>query len=377
MNPQSVPPESLLSSDAPSSSSAASDSSSISFPPLPVRVLDEYDLRSPRRRRALPLFLFLATCFFTYAAGTYRWVPTVFGLQIDPTHGEYWDLGRTFKQLATNWHDGLIYMSCVMAVLLAHEMGHFLMTVRYRIPASYPIFIPVPLMLTGTMGAVIGMEGFRANRRQMFDIGLAGPWAGLLLTVPLVCIGIKIAQPVVPAHGELIFGDPLLAKLLIKWLRPDLLAAGQGWTIRNPIYMAGWVGMFVTGLNMLPVSQLDGGHVIYSLFLRTFTHYRPRVFALRHRLHPNHQSGRLDIDDRAHHADRRRPPPHGRRQRAIGQSPGDHRHAIAGAARALLHAVSDVCCIIERHLSIGPAKKHQRFSHHEGIVCAPSKLLTS
>ncbi len=268
MNPQSVPPESLLSSDAPSSSSAASDSASISFPPLPARVLDEYDLRSPRRRRALPLFLFLATCFFTYAAGTYRWVPTVFGLQIDPTHGEYWDLGRTFKQLAINWHDGLIYMSCVMAVLFAHEMGHFLMTVRYRIPASYPIFIPVPLMLTGTMGAVIGMEGFRANRRQMFDIGLAGPWAGLLLTVPLVCIGIKIAQPVVPAHGELIFGDPLLAKLLIKWLRPDLLAAGQGWTIRNPIYMAGWVGMFVTGLNMLPVSQLDGGHVIYSLFLR-------------------------------------------------------------------------------------------------------------
>ena len=142
MNPQSVPPESLLSSDAPLSSSAASDSASISFPPLPVRVLDEYDLRSPRRRRALPLFLFLATCFFTYAAGTYRWVPTVFGLQIDPTHGEYWDLGRTFKQLATNWHDGLIYMSCVMAVLLAHEMGHFLMTVRYRIPASYPDFYP-------------------------------------------------------------------------------------------------------------------------------------------------------------------------------------------------------------------------------------------
>ena len=108
----------------------------------------------------LPLVLFLATCFFTYAAGTYRWVPTVFGLQIDPTRGEYWDLPKTFQQLAANWHDGLIYMGCVMAILLAHEMGHFLMTVRYRIPASYPIFIPVPLMLTGTMGAVIGMEGF-------------------------------------------------------------------------------------------------------------------------------------------------------------------------------------------------------------------------
>ena len=268
MNPQSVPPESLLAGESLSSSSAASEVARSSFPPVPMRMLDEYDLRSPQRRRLLPLGLFLATCFFTYAAGTYHWMPTLFGLQVDPVHGEYWDVSRTFRQLAANWHDGLIYMGCVMAVLLAHEMGHFLMTVRYRIPASYPIFIPVPLMLTGTMGAVIGMEGFCANRRQMFDIGLAGPWAGLLLTVPLVWIGIKIAHPVVPAHGELIFGDPLFAKMLIKWLRPDLLAAGQGWTIRNPIYMAGWVGMFVTGLNMLPVSQLDGGHVIYTLFLR-------------------------------------------------------------------------------------------------------------
>jgi Zn-dependent protease len=73
-----------------------------------------------------------------------------------------------------------------MALLMAHERGHFLMTVRYRIPASYPIFLPMPSMLTGTMGAVIGMEGSRANRRQMFDIGLAGPLAGLVLTVPLV-----------------------------------------------------------------------------------------------------------------------------------------------------------------------------------------------
>jgi Zn-dependent protease len=268
MNPAPFPPESPSSGEVLSALSAISEESHTSFPPVPLRTLDEYDLRSPQRRRLLPLVLFLATCFFTYAAGTYHWLPTVFGLQIDPVHGEYWNLSQTFKQLVANWQDGLIYMSCVMAVLLAHEMGHFLMTVRYRVPASYPIFIPMPLMLTGTMGAVIGMEGFRANRRQMFDIGLAGPWAGLVLTVPLVWIGIKTAHPVAPAHGELIFGDPLLAKLLIKWLRPDILAAGPGLIIRNPIYMAGWVGMFVTGLNMLPVSQLDGGHVIYSLFLR-------------------------------------------------------------------------------------------------------------
>jgi membrane-associated protease RseP (regulator of RpoE activity) len=140
-----------------------------------------------------------------------------------------------------------------------------LMTVRYRVPASYPIFIPMPLMMMGTMGAVIGMEGFRANRRQMFDIGLAGPLAGLVITIPLVWIGIKIGDHGVPKHGAMVFGDPLLAKWLMHWLRPDI---GPGEELRiNAVYMAGWVGMFVTGLNMMPISQLDGGHVIYTLFL--------------------------------------------------------------------------------------------------------------
>jgi len=223
-------------------------------------MLDEFDLGMPRRRRALPLVLFLLTCFFTYAAGTYHWAPTLFGFQ-----GEQWNWNATWHQLKANWADGLTYMGCVMAVLLAHEMGHFLMTVRYRVPASYPIFIPMPIMLTGTMGAVIGMEGFRANRRQMFDIGLAGPLAGLAVTIPLVWIGIKIGEHALPQHGGFIFGDPLLARWLIHWLRPDM-APGEE-LVMNPVYMAGWVGMFVTGLNMMPVSQLDGGHVIYALFL--------------------------------------------------------------------------------------------------------------
>jgi Zn-dependent protease len=238
-----------------------------SFPPLPPRTVDEYlDQGMPQRRRLLPLVLFLLTCFFTYAAGTYHWEPTAFGFQSDGAHGLRWDWPKTLQQLEQNWREGLLYMGCVMAVLLAHEMGHFLMTVRYRVPASYPIFIPMPLMFMGTMGAVIGMEGFRANRKQMFDIGLAGPLAGLVLTIPLVCIGIKIGNYGVPQQSKFIFGDPLLAQWLTHWLRPDV-AAGAEMTL-NPIYMAGWVGMFVTGLNMLPISQLDGGHVIYALFLR-------------------------------------------------------------------------------------------------------------
>lgn len=242
--------------------------SATAFPPMAERMLDEYDLGMPRRRRGVPLVLFLATCFFTYAAGTYHWNGAPFGMQSDqghPERGMYWNLPGTMRQLAANWADGLTYSACVMAILVAHEMGHFLMTVRHRVPASYPIFIPMPVMVMGTMGAVIGMERFRANRRQMFDIGLAGPLAGLALTIPMVWLGIKMAQHGVPKHGQPAFGDPLLAKLLIGWLRPDLPASHE--LVVNPVYMAGWVGMFVTGLNMLPVSQLDGGHVVYALFL--------------------------------------------------------------------------------------------------------------
>lgn len=236
------------------------------LPPAPLPTLEHYDLGMPRRRRMLPLVLFLATCFFTYAAGTYGWVPLFFGQQFNPFRGEYWDWPRTWHQLAANWRDGLTYMSCVMGVLFAHEMGHFLMTVRYRIPASYPIFIPVPMMFIGTMGAVIGMQGSRANRRQMFDIGIAGPLAGLVVALPILYFGILTAKTV-PAgsFGEQI-GDPLLIKILVPLLRPDI-APGRV-ILLNPLLMAGWVGIFITGLNMMPVSQLDGGHVIYGLFLR-------------------------------------------------------------------------------------------------------------
>jgi Zn-dependent protease len=221
-------------------------------PQIPARMLDETDFGHPRIRRRilLPLALFLATCVTTFMAGVYGWAPT-------PPDAALPEKIRLF------WPQGLIYMAAAIAVLLAHEMGHFLMTVRYRIPASYPIFIPMPiLMTTGTMGAVIGMDGLRANRRQLFDIGLAGPLAGLVLTIPLVCIGLTRAEPAMVET----YGRPLLVKLLLPYLRPDL---AEGALLKeNALYMAGWVGMLITGLNMLPVSQLDGGHIIYGLLGR-------------------------------------------------------------------------------------------------------------
>jgi membrane-associated protease RseP (regulator of RpoE activity) len=220
-----------------------------------------------RRRWLLPLCLFLATCCTTFLAGVYQWRQDLFPLD-----------QNTAVWVARNWQNGLLYMVAVLAFLAAHEMGHFLMTVRYRVHSSYPIVIPLPFYI-GTMGAVIAMDGRRADRRQMFDIGIAGPLAGLVVAVPVLCMGVMQATLVVPPPGAIVSGDPLLAELLIQWLRPDAVAGSEVLLMGNPLYMAGWVGMLVTGLNMMPISQLDGGHIIYALF-RKRSHYLARAFLL-------------------------------------------------------------------------------------------------
>jgi len=221
----------------------------------------------PRQRRwFLPLFLFVATCVSTFWAGT--------------TNGQALDvIGRPEWggfMLAANWVNGLIYMSAVLGILFTHEMGHFLQAVRYGVPASLPYFIPMPFTPIGTMGAVIGMNGLQANRRELFDIGLSGPIAGLFVAIPVTCVGIMQAAIFPPdAPAGFYFQDPLLVKLLIQYLRPDV-GVGQELSM-NSWLMAGWVGLLITGLNMMPVSQLDGGHVTYALFGRG-AHWIARIF---------------------------------------------------------------------------------------------------
>lgn len=214
---------------------------------VPVELADDAD---ERHRLFWPAALFIATCVSTFVAGSHlnmRWAPD----------------GQLLIKCAPG--PGLVYMVSVMSVLLAHEMGHFLQALRYGVPASLPFFIPMPISPIGTMGAVIGMAGSEADRKQMFDIGISGPLAGLILAAPMVVIGILQAGYVVnPPVGELYFGDPLIVKWLVKWLRTDL-PPGAIITM-TPLLHAGWVGLLITGLNMMPVSQLDGGHVAYSLF---------------------------------------------------------------------------------------------------------------
>ena len=167
-----------------------------------------------------------------------------------------------------NWQIGAIYMVAVLLILFVHEMGHFVATVIYKVPASYPFFLPFPLNPIGTLGAVIGMQGYVANRKQIFDIGIAGPLAGLVIAVPVAWLGVSQLDLTAQPYGGIGFRLPLVMHWFAESSQVPGYAAGKAvWLNQlNPMFVAGWVGMLITGLNMMPVGQLDGGHVTYSLF---------------------------------------------------------------------------------------------------------------
>lgn len=234
---------------------------------------DDLSPTEPQHRVALPTVLLLVTALSTFWVGAVDWKPI----------SHFYVLARGMWE-SLDWRQGLLYMVVVMAVLLTHEMGHFLMALRNRIPASFPYFIPLPIVPIGTLGAVIGMEGSRANRRELFDLGIAGPLAGLAVTIPVAWYGILMIQPVAPLPGDMCFHNPLLLQYMISWIRPDYADPTRFYLNQfNPYLMAGWVGMLVTGLNMLPISQFDGGHVAYALLGRRRAHLLARgllIFAI-------------------------------------------------------------------------------------------------
>lgn len=235
----------------------------------------------PRRRR-LPLMLFALTCVSTFLAGVSLWNPfTTFTVGLVGDIGLGTGLMPVRRVLLAHWQDGVVYSGAVLAILLAHEMGHFIAARIHRIPASFPYFIPFPISPLGTLGAVIGMDGARANRREIFDIGLAGPIAGLCVAIPVFMLGLRGVDLSQHRFGAFHLDLPLVAHWLIAWLgTPGHSPNDELWHAQiNPLLMAGWAGFFVTGLNMLPVSQLDGGHVVYTLFGRS-SHWIARSFML-------------------------------------------------------------------------------------------------
>jgi Zn-dependent protease len=161
----------------------------------------------------------------------------------------------------------LQFTGTLIAILLAHEFGHFIAARIHKVDASLPYFLPLPILSPfGTMGAVIRMRGAIPTRRALLDIGASGPLAGLVVAIPSYIWGVSHST-VVPLDGEaggLSLGESIFLKTADHFFGP---ATPEGMQISlSPVAFAAWAGMFVTMLNLIPIGQLDGGHVAYSLF---------------------------------------------------------------------------------------------------------------
>jgi membrane-associated protease RseP (regulator of RpoE activity) len=157
---------------------------------------------------------------------------------------------------------GLPFSASLLLILGFHELGHYVTARAYGVQVSLPFFIPLPLPPMGTMGAIIRMRSPIPNRKVLFDIGIAGPLAGLVLAVPVLLVGLALS-PVKPVSGTVLQEGNSLAYLFFKWLLKGSIPPGSD-VMLHPMALAGWLGLFVTALNLMPLSQLDGGHIVYA-----------------------------------------------------------------------------------------------------------------
>jgi membrane-associated protease RseP (regulator of RpoE activity) len=167
----------------------------------------------------------------------------------------------------------------LLTILLAHEMGHYLAARRYGVDVTLPFFIPFPLpgfSLVGTLGAFIRIRSPIPHRKALFDIGVAGPLAGFVVCLPVLWLGIReaVVRPLAPDTDGIFLGEPLLFRAA-SWLVHGSLSAEQT-LVMGPLGLAAWFGLLVTALNLMPIGQLDGGHVTYSL-LRERAHRISRI----------------------------------------------------------------------------------------------------
>ncbi|MDF0674006.1 MAG: site-2 protease family protein [Nitrospira sp.] len=211
----------------------------------------------------LPIVLFLMTVFTTLWAGAYQ-------VYNGPVRGP---LNFLLTSPETLWR-GIPFAGALLFILTTHELGHYLLSKIHRVPASLPLFIPGPPHFIGTFGAIIRMRGPILSRRALFDIGVAGPLAGFVVAVIVLIVGLGLSTVVdrTATYG-LHLGEPLLLQF-ISWLVIGPLPP-EADVVLHPIGFAAWFGLFVTSLNLLPIGQLDGGHVAYALWGR-----RQRTMAL-------------------------------------------------------------------------------------------------
>lgn len=176
---------------------------------------------------------------------------------------------ETVRTLATDFEvlkDGLKFSASLLAILTAHEAGHYVACRLHKVDATLPYFIPLPPLLgpAGTLGAFIKIVSPLPSRRATFDIGVAGPIAGFLALLPIAAIGILTMENVAPtasAESGLYFSEPLLLQFLA-----SIFGVNTAFGTFNPFLAAAWVGLLVTSLNLIPSGQLDGGHAVYAIF---------------------------------------------------------------------------------------------------------------
>jgi membrane-associated protease RseP (regulator of RpoE activity) len=167
-----------------------------------------------------------------------------------------------------NWIQGLIQAATVMSILLAHEMGHYVVARLRGESATLPLFIPLPVIsLGGTLGAVILQTKPFASRRTLLEVGIAGPLAGFLVAVPLFIIGAFLSTgPVTPVPpNPTILGDSLLTLLIGSSILGEVYTSTTQMFEAHPMLMGAWIGLLITGINLIPAGQLDGGHIAYAL----------------------------------------------------------------------------------------------------------------
>ena len=209
----------------------------------------------------LHILLFAATFVTTTAVGA--------AMQMDFDRNLPFDVERAFSAYAYFFNhpaamlQGLPFSLTLLIILLAHEFGHYVAAIYHRVDASLPFFMPSPLL--GTFGAFIKVRSPIYSKRALFDIGVSGPIAGFIFLLPALSIGLAFSKviPGIGHQGMLIFGVPGLQRLMEWIIFPGTPAAD---IYLHPMARAAWVGMFTTALNLLPIGQLDGGHILYSFF---------------------------------------------------------------------------------------------------------------
>ncbi len=218
---------------------------------------DEFE-ESTFSRYLLPIGLFGLTVFTTLWAGAYQDHPNLF----HPFRGAWELLIERPGELV----NGIPFAATLLLILVTHELAHYVYSKRHRVPASLPLFIPGLPLLVGTFGAIIRVRGQIVERKALFDIGISGPLAGFAVALVALVVGLHWSQVEVGISSASPFyvGRSILIDWCISLVLGDL---PRGASVNlHPIAEAAWFGLFVTSLNLLPIGQLDGGHVAYALW---------------------------------------------------------------------------------------------------------------